>query len=191
MSAYRVVLFLHVLSLLVGMGAGTLLVLCLLRLRAAETLEAAVPWGMLSEKTVKAFPVAIVGLFATGAYMTSDAWSWDTGWIDVAIGGLVLLAIQGPVVGGGTAKKLEHALKENGPGPLGAHARRMARHPGLWVSELANLGVVLAIVWNMTTKPGLAGAIAAVVGGYAVGAVVALRMSRAPAPEAEPARAAN
>ena len=187
-SAYTVVLYLHILSLLAGIVAATLLTLCLLRLRAADTLETAVPWGMLSEKAVKGFPVAILGLFATGAYMTSDVWSWGTGWIEVGIGALVLLAVQGPVLGGGTAKKLEHALKENGPGPLGPHARRMARHPGLWISELANLGVVFGVVWNMTTKPGLAGAIVAVVVGYAVGALLGLRMSQLPAGEAEPAR---
>ena len=34
----------------------------------------------------------------------------------------------------------------NGPGPLGPEARRMTLHPGLWVVELANLGVVLGVV---------------------------------------------
>ena len=62
-------------------------------------------------------------------------------------------------------------------------ARRMTRHRGLWVSELSNLGVVLGIVWDMTQKPGTAGAIAAVAGGYAVGAALALWFTRAPAEE--------
>lgn len=190
MSAYTVVLYLHLLSLLVGVGAATLVLLCLMRLRAAETLEAAVPWGMLTGKVVRAFPVAIVGLFATGAYMTSDVWSWSTGWIVIGIAVLVVLGVQGPVVGGGAGKKLEHALKENGPGPLRPRARRMARHPGLWISELCNIGLVLGVIWNMTTKPSVAGAIAAVVVSYAVGLVLALRISKAPAPEAEAAEAA-
>ena len=190
MSAYTVVLFIHLLALLVGIGAGTVLVVCLVRLRAAESVDAAAPWGMLSEKAVRAFPVAILGLFATGAYMTSDVWSWSTGWIAVAIGGLVLLALQGPLLGGRTAKKLEHALRENGPGPLGPHARRMARHPGLWISELSNLGVVFGVIWNMTTKPGIGGAVAAVAIGYAVGALLGLRASKIPAVEAEKAEAA-
>jgi hypothetical protein len=188
-SAYSVVLYFHLLSLIVGIAAASLLVLCLARLRAADTLEAAAPWGMLSEKVVLGFPIAILGLFATGAYMTTDVWSWSTGWIVVGIAALVVLGVQGPVLGGGTAKKLEHALRENGPGPLGPHARRMARHPGLWISELANLGIVFGVVWNMTTKPGVAGAIAAVVVGYAVGVLLGLQMSRLPAGEAEPARA--
>jgi hypothetical protein len=55
------------------------------------------------------------------------------------------------------------------------------------VTEFANLGVVFGIVWNMTQKPGTGGAIAAVAGGYLVGAALALRLCRAPTPEAAPA----
>jgi tetrahydromethanopterin S-methyltransferase subunit C len=59
----------------------------------------------------------------------------------------------------------------------------MALHPGLWVVEFSNLGLVLGIVWNMTEKPGWGGAIAAVVIGYVAGAVVAVLLSRAPREE--------
>jgi hypothetical protein len=42
---------------------------------------------------------------------------------------------------------------------------------------------VLAIVWNMTQKPATASAIAALVGGYAVGLALALRFMKAGAAE--------
>ena len=71
-------------------------------------------------------------------------------------------------------QELERTLKENGPGPLGSSARRMTRDPALWIVAFANPGIVLGIMWNMTQKPGTAGAIAAVVIGYAVGAGLAL-----------------
>jgi hypothetical protein len=141
-----------------------------------------VPWGVVAGKTEHAFPIAILGLFGTGAYMTSDIWTWSTGWIDVSIAGLVLLALQGPLVGGRLGKQLKEALQDNGPGPLGKRARRMTRHPGLWVTEFANIGV-FGIVWNMTQKPGTGEAIAAIAGGYAVGAIVAIWLTRAPATE--------
>jgi len=187
LDTYHVVLFIHLMALFVGIGAGAILLVCLFQLRAAQTLVDAVPWGMVAGKTARGFPVAILGLFGTGAYMTSDVWTWSTRWIDVSIAGLVLLALQGPLVAERTAKKLERALHDNGPGPLGKQARRMARHPGLWVAELSNLGVVFGIVWNMTQKPGTAGAIAAVVVGYLVGAAVALPFTRMPAEELAPA----
>ena len=184
LDTYHVVLYIHLLALFVGVGAGAVLMVCLFQLRQATTLADAVPWGRVAGKTGRAFPIAILGLFGTGAYMTSDLWTWDTSWIYVSIGGLVLLALQGPLLAERTAKKLERALHDNGPGPLGEHARRMTRHPGLWVSEFSNLGVVFGVVWNMTQKPGAWTCVAAIVGGYAVGAVLALRFTKAPTGEA-------
>jgi hypothetical protein len=182
-DTYHVVLYIHLLALFIGIGAGAVVAVCLLQLRAARTLADALPWGVVAGKTERAFPIAILGLFGTGAYMTSDIWTWSTRWIDVSIAGLVLLAIQGPLVGGRAAKKLEQALHANGPGPLGERARQMTRQPGLWITEFANLGVVFGIVWNMTEKPGVGGAIAAVLGGYVVGALVALPLIKTPADE--------
>jgi hypothetical protein len=183
LDTYHVVLYVHLLALFVGIGAGAVLLTCLFQLRAARTVEQAVPWGMVSGKVAKLFPVAIVGLFLTGAYMTHEFWTWGTSWIVLAIVGLVVLAAQGGGLAEHTAKKLQAAMRANGPGPLGAEARRMTLHPGLWVVEFSNLGLVLGIVWNMTEKPGWGGAIAAVLIGYAVGAVLAVVVSRAPRDE--------
>jgi hypothetical protein len=183
LDTYHVVLYIHLLALFIGIGAASILLICLFQLRAAQTLADAAPWGMVAGKTARAFPVAVLGLFGTGAYMTTDVWTWSTGWIEVSIAGLVLVALQGPLIAERTAHTLGEALQANGPGPLGEHARRMTRHPGLWVAELSNIGVVLAVVWNMTQKPGTASAIAAVVGGYAVGAVLAWRFMTAPTAE--------
>ena len=180
MDTYRVVLYIHLLALLLGIGAGSVLLTCLFQLRAAGTVEQAVPWGIVSGKVARLFPVAILGLFLTGAYMTHKLWTWNTAWIDVAIAGLVLLGVQGGGIAEHTAKKLQVAMMANGPGPLGPEARRMTLHPGLWVVELANLGIVLGIVWNMTEKPGWGESIASVLVGYAVGVGLALLFSRAP-----------
>lgn len=186
MDTYQTVLYVHLLSLLVGFGAGSVLSVCLFHLKAAQTLADAVPWATVAGKTEKAFPVAVVGLFLTGAYMTSDVWSWSTGWILVSLFGLIVVALQGPLVGGRAGKQLERALHANGPGPLGDEARRMTRHPGLWVTEFANVGVVLGVIWNMTQKPGTFQAILAVLIGYGLGAAVALRATRHSGEEAPP-----
>jgi len=187
MDTYHVVLYLHLIALFIGIGAGSVLLACLFQLRAARTVEQAVPWGMLSGKVARLFPVAILGLFLTGAYMTHKFWTWGTSWIVVAIAGLVLLGVQGGGIAEHTAKKLQAAMRANGPGPLGAEARRMTLHPGLWVVEFANFGIVLGVVWNMTEKPGWGSSIAALLVGYAVGAALALYFSRAPQEELAPA----
>lgn len=178
MDTYKTVLFLHLIFLMLGFAAAALVGACLFRLRAAETLADAAPWGMLAGKTERVFPVAIIGLFATGAYLTSDLWTWDTRWIDVSIAALVIVAVQGPVIAGRRAKALEHALQANGPGPLGDAARRMTRDPALWMITFANPGIVVGIMWNMTQKPGTVEAIAAVAIGYAVGAALAFPFTK-------------
>ncbi|HEU5215241.1 MAG TPA: hypothetical protein VFU30_06850 [Gaiellaceae bacterium] len=181
MNTYHYVLYVHLLSLFVGIGAGAVLLTCLFQLRAARTLEQAVPWGMVAGKVGKLFPVAILGLLGTGLYMTTEStfpWSMKTPWVVVAIVVLAVLAAQGAGIAERTAHKLQAAMKANGPGPLGPEARRMALHPGLWVVELSNLAMVMAVVWNMTQKPGWAGAIAAVLVAYAVGAALAVAFTR-------------
>jgi len=181
LDTYHVVLYLHLLFLFVGIGAGSVLLTCLFQLRAARTLEQAAPWGKVAGQVSKLFPVAIIGLFGTGAYLTTSsfaAWSWSTRWIDVAIAALVVLAVQGAGIAERTAHKLKAALMANGPGPLGPEARRLALSPGLWVVEFSNLGIVFGVVWNMTVKPGFGESLAAVLVGYAVGAVTALLIVR-------------
>jgi hypothetical protein len=181
LNTYHYVLYIHFLSLFVGIGAGAVLLACLFQLRAARMVEQAAPWGMLAGKVGKLFPVAILGLFGSGAYMTSETtfpWTWSTGWVEVGIAALVVLLAQGAGIAERTGHKLGAALQANGPGALGPEARRMALHPGLWVVEFSNLGIVFGVVWNMTQKPGLGGSIAAVLVGYAVGAVLALLVTR-------------
>jgi hypothetical protein len=62
----------------------------------------------------------------------------------------------------------------------------MTRHPGLWVTEFTNVGMVLAIMWNMTQKPGTTEAVLAILIGYAAGLGLALRAIRSPAKERPP-----
>jgi hypothetical protein len=186
-NTYHYVLYGHFLSLFIGIGAASVFLVVLFQLRAARTLEEAAPWGMLGGKVGKFFPISILGLFGTGAYMTSDVWTWSTRWIDIAIAGLVVLFAQGFGVAERTGHKLAAAMQANGPGPLGPECRRLALHPGLWVPEFSNIGLVMGIVWNMTQKPGFGESLAAVLIGYAVGAGLALFFSRAP--QEEPAAA--
>jgi len=178
LNTYHVVLYLHLLSLLLAIAAAGIVGACLFGLRGAQTLAEAGPWGMLAGKTGRVFPVAILGLFATGAYMTSDVWSWSTDWIVVSIVGLALIAVQGPVLAEPRKKALQQALRANGPGPLGEEARRMTRDPILWMVAFTNPAIALGVVWNMTQKPATAGAIAAIVVAYGVGAFVALYFTR-------------
>jgi hypothetical protein len=97
----------------------------------------------------------------------------------VSIGGLILDTVQGPLVAGPRAKALKQALDGNArTGLLDQHARTLARDRVLWIILLANPGIVLAITWNMTVKPGAAGAVAAILFGYGFGAAIALLVTK-------------
>jgi hypothetical protein len=187
LDKYHVALYIHFISLLIGIGAASVLTVCAFQLRAARTLADAAPWGRVASKVGRVFPIAILGLFGSGAYMTSDVWTWDTGWIEVGIAALVVLAIQGPLVAERSGKKIAQALMANGPGELRGDALRKTRYLPLWWAEMSAVGLVLGIIWNMTTKAGLGSSIAAAVGGYAVGVALALLLTRQPSTEAAPA----
>ena len=185
MDAYHVVLYVHILSLLVGISAGVIATVCLLKLRRAETLADAAPWGQLVGQVEKAFPVSIVGLYATGAYMTSQYWTWGTSWIVIPIVGLAVLSLQGPLVAGRRGHAVKKALMANGPGPLGPEARRMTRDRALWIADLTNETLVLAIIWVMVEKSSWASGIAALLIAYVVGVIAAIALTREPAVELE------
>jgi hypothetical protein len=187
LDKYHVALYIHFISLLIGIGAASVLTVCAFQLRAARTLADAAPWGRVASKIGRLFPIAILGLFGSGAYMTSDIWTWDTGWIEVGIGALVVLAVQGPLLAERSGKKVAAALMANGPGDLKGDALRKTRYLPLWWAEMSAIGLVLGIIWNMTTKAGLGSSIAAAVGGYAVGVALALLLTRQPSTEAAPA----
>jgi hypothetical protein len=187
LDKYHVALYIHFVSLLIGIGAASVLTVCAFQLRAARTLADAAPWGRVAAKVGRLFPIAILGLFGSGAYMTSDVWTWDTGWIEVGIAALVVLAIQGPLVAERSGKKVAQALMANGPGDLRGDALRKTRYLPLWWAEMSAIGLVLGIVWNMTTNAGLGSSIAAAVGGYAIGVALALLFTRQPSTEAAPA----
>jgi len=183
-DTYHVGLYIHLLSLLIGFSAGVVEAICLLKLRGAETLEAAVPWGQLAGQIEKAFPVAIIGLYATGAYMAHDFWSFSDSWVLIPIIGLALMSLQGLLVAGRQGHKLKHALMANGPGPLGEEARRLTVDKLLWSAAFTNGVLVLGIVWVMVEKPGWGGGIAALVISYGVGIALALSLAKKPAVEA-------
>jgi predicted integral membrane protein DUF2269 len=185
---YDVALSLHLLSVVVLIGGIAVFGMCYFRIRAADSLSEATPWARLADRTGWVFPVAILGLFATGAYLTSDRWKWGSPWILASIAGLILVTVQGPVIAGPRSAALKHALDVDAQtGVLDARARQLARDRPLWIVLLANPGIVLGIIWNMTVKPGGGEAVAAIVAGYLVGAAAALVLTRDAALRAESA----
>jgi len=94
-DAADIVLYLHLLSLLLMAVGIVVFGVCFWRLRSARSLDQAVPSVRLIDRAGWAFPVSILGLVATGAYLTFHSWTWSTAWIDASIAGLIVVSLQG------------------------------------------------------------------------------------------------
>ena len=53
MDTYHYVLYVHLLAVFIGVGAASVLMVCLFQLKAAKTLADAVPWGAVAGNSQK------------------------------------------------------------------------------------------------------------------------------------------
>jgi hypothetical protein len=182
MTGYQVSLYVHLLALVAAASASSVVHLAEARARRAASVGEARQWHALVGRTSRVFPVAVLTLFATGAYMVGveGPWSWGTGWVEAGLAGGAFLLVVGAVLGirgaraGRTLARLDAADVE---GARAASHDRVAAALS-WV----NTGVALAVVFAMATKPALAASLTALVVGAVVGLCVHLaRERRAPA----------
>jgi len=181
MSKYQIALSIHLLALLAATAASGIVHLAAARRAAASSLRDAMDWGRLMGSTARVFPIAVLTLVATGAYMVAGHWQWSDGWIMAGAGGAFALLASGAVVGArgaaearGNVQRLQKAGRDlpNDAAP----DRIMAL-----LSE-ANTGLALAIVLVMTLKPGLGASVAVLAIGVTVGAYRALGRGHRRAP---------
>lgn len=179
MHAYQLALFVHLLALLAAIAASALVHYSLLRLRRAETAAEALPLIGTCHRVSPAFPIALLALVATGAWMVHSAWSWSAGFVDAGLVGAAFLFASGAVLEGGRAKNIAAALAG------GAHPSDVVHDPVLWAANSGNTGLALAIVFVMATKPSAPIAFVALAVGLAIGAGVGLALRRPTAPVGE------
>jgi hypothetical protein len=171
MTTYAIALFLHLAALLLATVAATRTTSLTLALRAAEDADCALAQMRAIERTVKLFPLATLGLVASGAYMTHAAWSWADPWIAASALALGLIVVLGPGVEGSRNRALRSELEAVGLGP---RARRLMRDPIAWSAKMITLTLIPAIVFVMTVKPEELGASATIAGAIALALIAAL-----------------
>ena len=103
-------------------------------------------------------PISAALILIPGLYMMATQWGW-TGWIVIGITAWVVIAVLGAYTGIGVAR-----------GTLSVGT--------VTVTWLARVGLALGVVFDMTLKPGLAFAAAAVLAGVVLGAGLGLSMRR-------------
>jgi hypothetical protein len=178
MDSYTLALFLHLCSLLGAIGAASLLHFAEARLREADTVAAIGVWSRLIEKGAKVFPLALLALLGTGAYMVDGRWAWSAGWIEAGLVGVVALFVVGAGVVGARSRALRQELLDAADGALPPRLAYVAREHVGGIASWTNTGLALGIVFVMTTKPALPGSIASLVVAAGLGAAVALRQRR-------------
>ena len=127
MDGYGIVLFLHLCALLGAIGTASLLHFAEMRLRAADTVATIRIWARLIENGAKVFPLALLVLLGSGAYLVHRRWSWSAGWIDAALVGVVVLFVVGAVLIGGRSRALERELRDATDGAVPARLAYLAR----------------------------------------------------------------
>lgn len=177
MNLYHLVLFLHICALLVAIGASALVHYSEIRMTSAQTTGEIRPWAALSGSLDKVFPLALLTLVATGAYMVATQWAWNIAWIDVALGGVALLFIGGGFLGS-RGKALGRALEGDVNAPVSDAILRLTRDPLTRSVSCANTGVAIGIVFIMVSKPSLAGALATLAIAIIVGIIAAVPLWR-------------
>jgi hypothetical protein len=183
MTRYSVDIFLHVLgAIAVFVGYGSLLLAVTAARRATRseqvqaitsTLLATRKIGLERISVIDVIVIAGVLMIAvTGADMALSLQLIRAPWIDVAIGSFILLAPLGPLVINPRLHQIADAADLEPSGPISSGLRMRVRDPLLTVALGGSFGLLIGLVFLMTTKPTLSIALTAIA--VAVGAAVTL-----------------
>ena len=177
MTLHTLLVFVHVTSA-IALSAGNLISLfglfALRRAQRVEQVRAILGLLALSE------PVSAIALVLTpaaGITLTITAWGWRNGWITVALGSFVLLLSMG-VITGLRRGAIARLVKEMPDGPLPESVEQRIHDPLLGTAVYMIVALLLGIVFLMTTKPALDGALMAIGVSVVLGAAASLPLWR-------------
>ena len=178
MSIYTIVLFLHVsgaIGYFVGIGTWLFILVGLRRARRVEQVRALVNLIGLSGPFTG---ISALLILATGFYMALTAWSLQTGWIDVALVSLVLMAPLGAALIEPRRRAMDRLAREAPDGPLSQALELRTHDPVLLTALQTVAALLLGIVFLMTTKTSLTGSLIVMLVALALGLASGLLVSR-------------
>ena len=164
MSIYTILLFLHVsgdIGLFFGLGIQLLSLAALRRVKRVEQAR------VITRLIAIADPIGVISALltiATGLYMANTVWGLRTGWIAVALASIVLFIP--PVIGlviEPRTRAIVSTAREEPDGPLQETFYAKVNDPVLGTALQTMAVLYLGIVFLMTNKPSLAGAIITIV----------------------------
>jgi uncharacterized membrane protein len=167
MSLYAVVLFVHVVGA-VGLFATLALEWVTLQgLRTATTAEQARGWLGAQAPSRWLGMGSFAAILFAGMYLAMST-RVEGAWVTIGLVSLVVIGVLGMVVTGRRMAPIGRALAgEQGTLPAGVAPR--LDDPILWASLLTRTSIALGIVWLMTVKPDLIGALIAMTAAIVLG----------------------
>ncbi len=173
MNVYFLALFAHIVSAIavfIGMGLEWV---SLLRLRGAQTVAQVREYTSLTSVQAKLVVGGAAVLFVAGVYMTITRWGWQTPWIQIALGTLILEAALGGVVHTPRFKAIYEAASKETTNFLPEELKRKIDDPILWLSVHAHGITALGVIFLMTNKPDLIGSLITLVVTLVLSAITA------------------
>jgi uncharacterized membrane protein len=170
MEGYEFALFLHVCGALVLFAAIGLEMVGGSQLFGAREVAAIRLWSGALAVNGRLFPIAVVGLLASGLFMTFDAWEITTPWVLTSLIAFVVMSGLGSTVQGRRMPAIHAAAAALPDGPMPEQLRAQVVDPVMWTAIGGSAGSGLGIVFLMTTKPGWVGSILVIVVAALVGA---------------------
>ena len=153
MDLYPVAKYVHLLALFVAAGVTAVTKLAAGRRMRARTVGEALDWHNVLMSAAKLFPLCLVALAITGAYMLSVLRvSMSSGFIVAGAFAIVWLLASGTFLGikGGALRSVLAGIAANG---ADQPAPRLAPPTAVVVLPTINTGVALAVALDMVAKP--------------------------------------
>ena len=169
MTGYTIALFLHVLGALGMFVALAFEWVAWAGLRRSGTVQEARGWLGLLGLVRRVGPASLGLILVAGLYMTATVVGW-TAWILVGLASFVVIAALGGISNGRSLPAIERALQTD-TGPISDALRQSMSAPILAASVRVRTALALGIVFLMTTKPDVVGALVVIAVAAAVGAV--------------------
>ena len=192
MRLVGIVLFLHVAVVLIAIGVSSALHSAEWGARSSTTTAEVAALRRVPRRLEPLFPIVIVTLFGLGAWLlhlNHPAYQYRDGWVLSPIVALVLLLAVGEGLLAPKARHLDALLAAAPAGDLPPPVRLAPRDGVTWTASHANTGLALAVVFNMSTKPGTATSATALSLGVIAGASQGTVGSRAAASSRSPSPA--
>jgi uncharacterized membrane protein len=184
---FNVVLFLHLLGVLLLVGAVSTTLVATLRVQTAQSVAELRTLTAATKHIESALVPAMIIIIVTGVYMVAQhdnhgANPWIAGWVITSEVVTVLLAVIGRTVEARDAKRLHTAIENASNDWPQADLRAVQVASSPIYSVFFGTSQVVAVLFLMTNRPGLAVSIAACVTAAVVSVIlgaVRLRSVRA------------